>query len=194
MTQNYWCIVSESKICRFCAWACIILVFAAFVGGLIVLIVFPYAKFAIADANMTRFELDSSQTSLFYNLNFTMKIHKYFKADYRDMEVDCYYNNKKFDSRKLGDLKLKVRRTRLLNLSSNGNSTIDLGSNGVDAFKRSNETGFFDLEIRLIGKRITYDDDGDYVKKLSYQCRLRLELVKSHNSTTQRNFKPVKCH
>ncbi|KAJ4795055.1 hypothetical protein LUZ62_046301 [Rhynchospora pubera] len=187
----------EPKIRRLWSWTCSFLILAAGVGGFTALIVFvhPHEKVAISDANLTHFELAASQTTLFYNLSFTMKIHKYFHASYRDMEVDCYYNNKNFDSRKLGDLKLKAWRTRLLNLTSNGNSTIDLGSNGVSAFKRSNETGFFDLEIRLIGKRITYDENGDDdVKKLSYQCKLRLELVKSHNSTTQGNFKPVKCH
>ncbi|KAJ4818892.1 hypothetical protein LUZ62_031458 [Rhynchospora pubera] len=184
----------EGKICCLCFCTVILLILATSVGFLIVAIVTPPEKVAILDANLTRFELTANQTTLFYNLSFTMKIHKYKEADYHDMEVDCYYNTKKFDSRKLGDLKLKIRRTRLLNLSSNGNSTMDLGSNGVDAFKRSNETGFFDLEIQLKGKRISESDDGTrYTYKLSYQCNLRLQLANSQNST-QGNFKPVKCH
>ncbi|KAJ1704568.1 hypothetical protein LUZ63_004347 [Rhynchospora breviuscula] len=161
-------------------------------------VVIPPQKVAILDANLTRFELAASPTTyLFYNLSFIMSIHNSVwndKADYHDMEVDCYYNTEQFDSRKLGDFKLKPRRTHLFNLSRSGNSTIDLGSNEVNAFKRSNETAFFDLEIWLKGKRIFQADDGDRHVHLSYQCKLRLQLIISQNSTTQGNFKPVKCH
>ncbi|KAJ1704567.1 hypothetical protein LUZ63_004346 [Rhynchospora breviuscula] len=159
--------------------------------------VIPTQKIAILNANLTRFELTATPTtSLLDNLSFTMSIHNSVwndKADYHDMEIDCYYNSEQFDSRKLGDFRLKPRRTRLSNFSRSGNSTIDLASNGVDAFKRSNETGFFDLEIWLKGKRVFEADEGDRHVHLSYQCKLRLQLMTSQNSTTQGNFKPVMC-
>ncbi|KAJ3709276.1 hypothetical protein LUZ61_012981 [Rhynchospora tenuis] len=161
-------------------------------------LVIPPQKITILNANLTHFELTTSPTtSLLYNLSFTMSIHNSVwndKADYHEMEVDCYYNTEQFDSRKLGDFMLKPRRTRLFNLTRSGNSTIDLASNGVDAFKRSNETGYFNLEIWLKGQRIFEADEGDRHVHLSYQCKLRLQLMTSQNSTTQSNFNPVKCH
>ncbi|KAJ3709275.1 hypothetical protein LUZ61_012980 [Rhynchospora tenuis] len=189
---------TETKIYCSCIWTFFFLVFTFIVGSIIADLVIPPQKIAILDANLTRFELAASPTtSLSYNLSFTMSIHNSVwddKADYHDMEVNCYYYSEQFDSRKLGDFMLKSRRTRLFNLSRSGNSSVDLGSNGVDAFKRSNETGFFDLEIWLKGKRIFEADEGDRHVHLYYQCKLRLQLMASQNSTTQGNFKPVKCH
>ncbi|KAF3341869.1 hypothetical protein FCM35_KLT00507 [Carex littledalei] len=158
----------------------------------------PQQKVTVINANLTRFELTAnSVTSLSYNLTFTMNIHNsvwFNKADYHDMEVDCYYNNEQFDSIKLVNFKLKPRRTRIFNFSRSGNSTVNLQSNGVDAFRRSNEMGFFDLEIWLKGKRTYANEDGDYDAKFSYQCKLNLQLITSQNSSTQANFQPVKCH
>ncbi|KAJ1690395.1 hypothetical protein LUZ63_014550 [Rhynchospora breviuscula] len=175
--------------------------FALAVGAIIdfiVYLVIPHHKIVIFDANLTRFELAAGTTTfLSYSLRFTVSIHNnvwHDKADYHDMEVDCNYNGEQFDSRELGDFMLKPRRTRLFNLSRSGNSTIDLASNEDNAFKRSNETGFFDLEIWLRGKRIFKTSEGDHHVHLSYQCKLRLQLITSQNSTTQDSFKPVKCH
>jgi hypothetical protein len=186
-----------------CSCVCFIflLVLSFIIGVIIVAVVIPPQKITITSANLTRFDLtgtnNSTTTSLSYSLTFTMSIHNSVwndKADYQDMEVDCRYNTEQFDWIRLGDFRLKPRRTRLLNLSRSGNSTIDLGSDGVDAFRRSNETGFFDLEIWLKGKRIFQSDDGDYHKHLSYQCKLRLQLITPQNNSTQTIFQPVKCH
>lgn len=188
----------SSKIICSCICLFILLVFGFILGLFIASLVIPPQKIAITSANLTRFELTTNPTtSLSYNLTFTMSIHNSVwndKADYHDMEVDCYYNTEQFDWIRLGDFRLKPRRTRLLNISRSGNSTMNLGSSGVDAFRRSNETGFFDLEIWLKGKRIFQSENGDYHKHLSYQCKLRLQLITSQNNSTQNSFQAVKCH
>ncbi|KAJ3686827.1 hypothetical protein LUZ61_015991 [Rhynchospora tenuis] len=175
-------------------------------------------KIAIVNANLIRFELATSPTtSLFFDLRFTMRIHNsiwYGHAYYHDIEIASYYNTKKFDLVELGNFGLAEVKTRIVNHSISGNATVNLTSNEVDAFKRSNETGYFDIEIWLRGKRFSQDCDygnqnmdyyyGDQITNydcgdffwpdLSYQCKLRLQLITSQNSTTQGNFKPVKCH
>ncbi|KAF3341870.1 Glycine-rich RNA-binding protein RZ1A [Carex littledalei] len=152
----------------------------------------PSQKVSIVNANLTRFELvGSSITSLSYNLTFTMSIHNsvwYDKADYHDMEVDCYYNTEQFDTLKLGNFRLKQRRTRIFNFSRSGHSTINLGSNGVDAFRRSNEMGFFNLEIWLKGVRIYQAEEGEHRKHLSYQCKLNLQLITSQDQSLEDAF------
>ncbi|KAJ4782530.1 hypothetical protein LUZ62_066787 [Rhynchospora pubera] len=173
-------------------------------------------RVAIVNANLTRFELATTPTtSLFFNLSFTMRIDNsiwYGHADYQDMEIACYYNTKKFDSVKLRNLGLDIMKTGIVNHSTSGNITVNMTSNEVDAFKRSNETGYFDIEIWLRGTifPLEYDfgndtthyyyyrgqiyDDRDFALDLSYQCKLRLPLITSQNSTTPDNFNPVKCN
>ncbi|KAJ3686828.1 hypothetical protein LUZ61_015992 [Rhynchospora tenuis] len=183
---------------RFCAHVLFLFIVLCVCFIIAVLIARPTTKIAILNANLTRFELATSPTtSLFFNLSFTMSIGNnlwHDDEDYQDMEIACYYNNNEFDSIDLGNFRLHVMKTRIVNHSSSGNATVNLTSNEVDAFKRSNETGYFDIEIWLQGKRIFEDDYGYETKYLSYQCKLRLQLTTSQNSTTQGNFMPVKCH
>lgn len=182
-----------------CACVCFFffLIFAFIIGSIIADYVIPPQNVSIINANLTHFELvGSSITSLSYNLTFTVSIHNsvwYDKADYHEMEVDCYYNTEQFDTLKLANFMLKQRRTRIFNFSRSGNSTINLGSSDIDAFRRSNETGIFNLEIWLKGVRIYQTEEGDRHEHLSYQCKMNLQLITSNNNSTQGNFQPVKC-
>jgi hypothetical protein len=175
-----------------------------FLYGLIVFVVclvvsafvLPAQKVTVTNANLMRFDLAANSiSSLSYNITFTMSIHNvvWYITNYHDLEVDCYYNTAKFDSLELlGDLRLMPTRTRRFNFSRSGTSVVSLGSSGIDDFRRSNESGYFDLLIRLKGIH-TYGDIDDHTH-LSYQCKLNLQLITSQNSSIQGNFQPIKCH
>ncbi|KAJ1691463.1 hypothetical protein LUZ63_015618 [Rhynchospora breviuscula] len=192
----------DKDCCRRFGIFVIILVIVLFVCFIIAIFVsHVQQKIVIVNANLSRFEITTSPTtSLFFNLSFTMSIHNSLWYDvhgakYQDMEIACYYNTMEFDSIDLGNFGLDLMKTRIVNHSRSGNVTMNLTSNEVDAFKRSSETGYFDIEIWLQGNRIFYNDyDGEQPTYLSYPCKLRLQLITSQNSTTQGNFTPVKCY
>ncbi|KAJ4769188.1 hypothetical protein LUZ62_053445 [Rhynchospora pubera] len=186
---------------RFCLCNIILLIVLCVCYTIAVLASHVQQKIVIVNANLSRFELTTSPTtSLFFNLSFTMSIHNSLwfdidAANYQDMEISCYYNTIEFDSIDLGNFGLDVMKTSIVNHSRSGNVTVNLTSNEVDAFKRSSETGYFDIEIWLQGNRMFEDYYGENKPMyLSYPCKLRLQLITSQNSTTQGNFTPVKCH
>ncbi|KAJ3683461.1 hypothetical protein LUZ60_013688 [Juncus effusus] len=176
---------------------CIFLAFMIPVSFIVLMCVFCVhkgEKVHITDASLTRFDLETYLIpSLHYNMSIIMTIYNpnwYQTIDYNHMKVDFTYLYEKFDWVLVPDLYLHKKKTKRYNLTIGGNSTVLLGGYGVDSFKRSNETGYFDFELRFKGYKRYKVDTRHY--DFLYVCPITVHIDRENNKKDK--FKVVKCY
>ncbi|XP_020098193.1 NDR1/HIN1-like protein 10 [Ananas comosus] len=118
----------------------------------IVLTIVLDPRFSVEDATLTRFALATKPTSLSYNLSTVIRVHNpnyYFGIYYDQVQAHFLFEGQRFDWLTLSTFYQHRKKTYKYYPVIGGQSDITLGSTGLNNFMRENQTGLFNLEVRI---------------------------------------------
>uniref|UniRef100_A0A0A9BAT6 Late embryogenesis abundant protein LEA-2 subgroup domain-containing protein n=1 Tax=Arundo donax TaxID=35708 RepID=A0A0A9BAT6_ARUDO len=169
------------------------------VGGLIAVLVIAFAvvyppKATADDAVLQRFALAATNSTISYNITATLSLKNpniYRGIDYGPLAVALSFNGTRFDEPgTVPAFESKARKTATFNVKVGGvDKPIKLSAPGVKEFRAENETGKFDVELRL---DTVLQYKGRKTKcPLAVICPLELQLVDPDVAATA--FERTKC-
>lgn len=198
------CIGSCLKCCGCCIlsliWNVLIAVAVILaVTALILWLVFrPNAvKFYVADANLNRFNLDSNDSNLHYDLdlNFTIRNpNQRLGVFYDAMQVSGYYGDQRFGSVDIAPFYQEEKNTAVVAAKMEGQNLVVLGDGARADLKEDDVAGVYRISVRLaMSVRFKFW----VVKSWKVKPKIRCDDLKvplgSSNSTSGFKFQTVQC-
>ncbi|CAN6894064.1 unnamed protein product [Brassica oleracea var. botrytis] len=200
------CIGSCLRCCGCCILSLIwnILIAVAVILGITALILWlifrPNAvKFYVADANLNRFSLDSSNNSnLHYDLdlNFTIRNPNQRLGIYYDVvQVSGYYGDQRFGSVEIAQFYQGHKNTTVVVTKMEGQNLVVLGDGARADLKEDDLTGVYRIDVRLVmSVRFKFWIIKSWKVKPKIRCDdLKIPLGSS-NSTSGFKFQTMQCN
>lgn len=198
---------SDDDVCCGCGWTALLISAGVLLvlGGVVAVLVVAFAVVrpptaTADDALLTRFDLapgipaSSSNSTISYNVTATLSLRNpniYRVIEYGALAVAFSYNGSRFDdSATVPAFDAKARKTATVRVTVGGaDKPVKLGAPGVAEFRAENDTGKFNVELRL---DTVMQYKGRSAKcPLSVICPLQLQLVDPQVAATA--FQGTKC-
>ncbi|XP_010543927.1 PREDICTED: NDR1/HIN1-Like protein 3-like, partial [Tarenaya hassleriana] len=194
--------------CLSCCGCCIlsvicnILIVLAVILGIAALIIWlifrpNVVKFRVADANLTRFDLDPSDNNLHYNLalNFTIRNpNRRIGIYYDQFEVSGLYGDERFGSVYAPPFYQGHKNTTVVEAVLSGQNVVMLGHGAQRDLDEDQKSGVYRIDLKL---RLRVRFKFGFLKlwrfKSKVKCGLKVPLSSS-NSTSGFEFEETKCH
>ncbi|ESQ52156.1 hypothetical protein EUTSA_v10017735mg [Eutrema salsugineum] len=181
---------------------CNILIGVAVFLGIVALILWfilrpNVVKFQVADANLTRFDLDPQSNNLHYNLSLNFSIrnpNRRLGIHYDQLEASGYYGDQRFAAVNMLSFYQGHKNTTEIGTEFNGQRLVLLGAGGREDLREDQKSGIYRIDVKLRFKiRFKFGFLNSWAFRPKVKCHLKVPLT-SANSTGGFQFHPTKCH
>ncbi|CAN8316418.1 unnamed protein product [Cochlearia groenlandica] len=153
--------------------------------------------FHVAEANLTRFEMDPSTNNLRYNLSLSFSIrnpNRRLGIHYDKLEAMGYYGDKRFSAVNMPSFYQGRKNTTVVWTDMNGEGLVLLGSGGRRDLREDLKSGIYRMDVKLRFKiRFKFGFLNSWAFRPKIKCRLKVPLRPS-GSKGGFQFHPTKCH
>ncbi|KAL1211109.1 NDR1/HIN1-like protein 2 [Cardamine amara subsp. amara] len=194
--------------CLLCCGACLLnLVCSILIGIAVCLVIIalilwftprPNAvQFQVPEANLTRFDLDTQNNNLHYNLSLNFVIrnpNRRLGIHYDQLEARGFYGDQRFAAVSLPSFYQGHKNTTVVGMEFNGQRLVLLGGGGRKDLTDDQKSGIYRIDVKLRFKiRFKFGFLNSWAFKPKIKCHLKVPLSSS-SSAGGLQFHPTKCH